>query len=73
MVRHVSCAPKSVRGRNTCPTANSSSRIAWPVRSTCSRKKRNGICTWMPAPSPVRPSASTAPRCQIALSASIPF
>src|SRR6056297_2899695 len=31
-----------------------------------------GICTWMPAPSPVFPSASTAPRCQIALSASIP-
>ena len=34
-------------------------------------KKSCGISRWMPAPSPVLPSASTAPRCQTAFSASI--
>ena len=73
MVRAVSCAPKSERGRKICPTASRSPRGACPVRRTWSSKKATGICTWMPAPSPVLPSASTAPRCQIAFSAAMPF
>jgi hypothetical protein len=39
----------------------------------CSLKKSCGIWMWMPAPSPVLPSASTAPRCQTAFSASMPL
>src|SRR6056297_3040244 len=74
MVRQVSCAPKSWRGRKTWPTAIIRwVSGSWPVRRIWSWKNCTGICTWMPAPSPVLPSASTAPRCQTALSASIPF
>ncbi len=37
-----------------------------------SAKKSCGISIWMPAPSPVLPSASTAPRCHTAFSAAMP-
>ena len=50
--------------------------IRWSVRTApliLRWKKSCGIWTWMPAPSPVLPSASTAPRCQTAFSASIPL
>ena len=36
-------------------------------------KKSEGISIWIPAPSPVFPSASIAPRCQTAFNASIPY
>ena len=38
MVRAVSCAPKSLRGRKICPTASRSPRGACPVRRTWSSK-----------------------------------
>ena len=71
MTRQRSCAPRSVRGRNTMPTPSLPGRSIWPARRIWSWKKSCGICTWMPAPSPVLPSASTAPRCQTAFSAAI--
>ena len=71
MVRQVSCAPKSVRGRNIMPTASRAAPGVWPERSIASSKKAVGSSTWMPAPSPVLPSASTAPRCHTAFNASI--
>jgi len=46
--------------------------MAWPPRSIASAKKSCGISMWMPAPSPVLPSASTAPRCHTARNASMP-
>ena len=41
------------------------------MRTTCSAKKAWGTLTMTPAPSPVLPSASTAPRCQTAFSAAM--
>ena len=41
------------------------------ARRPASRKKSCGASTRMPAPSPVLPSASTAPRCQTAFSAAM--
>src|SRR3546814_15230531 len=58
--RHTRCA--LVTGVQTC---------ALPICSIASSKKATGSSTWRPAPSPVLPSASTAPRCHTALSASI--
>ena len=46
------------------PTASRSPRGWCPVRRTWSSKKATGMCTWIPAPSPL-PSASTAPRCSV--------
>ena len=66
-----SWAPRSVRGRNTMPTPSLPGPSTEPARRIWSWKKSCGICTWMPAPSPVLPSASTAPRCQTAFSAAI--
>ena len=54
------------------PTAMRPGRSRSPPRCTTSAKKSCGISMWMPAPSPVLPSASTAPRCQTAFSASMP-
>ena len=54
------------------PTASRPASGSWPVRDTTSWKNSCGIWTWIPAPSPVLPSASTAPRCQTAFSASMP-
>ncbi len=53
------------------PTAIEPGRSLWPMRATCSAKKAWGTLTMTPAPSPVLPSASTAPRCQTALSAAM--
>ena len=69
--RQVSCAPKSSLGRNTIPTASLSPLSLCPVLATCSMKNSRGIAICIPAPSPVIPSASTAPLCQIARSALI--
>ena len=41
--------------------------------SIFSAKKSEGISKWIPAPSPVFPSASTAPLCQTAFKALIPY
>ncbi len=54
------------------PTAMRLSGALSPPREITSAKKSCGISMWMPAPSPVLPSASTAPRCHTALSASMP-
>ena len=51
------------------PTAMGPVRSLWPKRATCSAKKAWGTETITPAPSPVLPSASMAPRCQTAFSA----
>ena len=53
------------------PTAIGPGMTAQPLRSTAAAKKSCGISTWMPAPSPVLPSASTAPRCQTAFRAAM--
>ena len=53
------------------PTAIGPGRRVWPMRQTCSAKKAWGTLTITPAPSPVLPSASTAPRGQTALSAAM--
>ena len=53
------------------PTAIGPGRSVWPMRQTCSAKKAWGTLTITPAPSPVLPSASTAPRCQTAFSAAM--
>ena len=58
-------------GRNIWPTPIVPPWSLRPERSTWARKKSCGTCRWMPAPSPVLPSASTAPRCQTDLSASM--
>ena len=54
------------------PTASRASSGSWPVARMCSLKKSSGMRTWMPAPSPVLPSASTAPRCHTFFSALMP-
>ena len=73
MVRQRSCAPRSVRGRKICRRRAWPRPSLWPVpRDMLARRSPAGIWTWMPAPSPVLPSASTAPRCQTAFSASMP-
>ena len=51
-------------GMNNAPTAYSPGFGNWKPFSIALRaKKACGICTRMPAPSPARGSAPTAPRC----------
>src|SRR6201746_192930 len=58
--RQRSCAPRSVFGRNTWPTAIGPGRSLSPPRAMAAAKKSCGISTWMPAPSPVFPAAAAA-------------
>ena len=63
IARHFSWAPKSLLGRNIIPTPSKLSCSAkWPVLVTCLLKKECETSSIIPAPSPVLPSASTAPR-----------
>src|SRR5579862_147380 len=51
-------------GRNTTPTAYSPGAGSLkPSAADCLAKNLCGVCTRMPAPSPARGSAPTAPRC----------
>ena len=60
-------------GQENLTDADCGRRVVWPVRRIASRKKSCGTSTRMPAPSPVLPSASTAPRCQTFFSALMPI
>ena len=62
IVRAFSWAAKSVRGKKIMPTPKGKSLGVWPVLSICWVKKFFGMDNCIPAPSPVLPSASTAPR-----------
>ena len=58
-----SCAAvSSPAGKKTMPRPNSSGRQT-PASSAAARMNRSGIAISRPAPSPLRPSASTPPRC----------
>ena len=71
---HFSCAPKSLFGKNIIPTPNIESLLVlWPIFNTCLLKKEFETSNIIPAPSPVLPSASTAPLWNTAFSASTPF
>ncbi len=58
------CRQLASRGMNNCPTAYSpGSGSVKPRRLASLAKNLCGICTRMPAPSPMRGSAPVAPRC----------
>ena len=60
----ITCRQSASRGMNSAPTAYSpgSGRVK-PSLAASLAKNLCGICTRMPAPSPARGSAPTAPRC----------